>query len=213
MEHCSQDLVVVQSVVGLGRHVDVDVLWLSVEVILRQAKLLVDIFFSVVAVVHFDLNKVDNFIIIEALIGWSVESRLGEVNFRLELEENDIVIRAIIGPAEWVSPSAEFWFHLCKILWVVPLSVQGRVIVKLAKICSNLPFNIALGLQEARSSWSSISRVHTFKSIWLLILKIELEVVWERIYWLWSIWVMLWDNRLWLDGSLKLLQLNQFSLG
>ena len=60
MERCSQDLVVVQSVVGLRRHVDVDVLWLSVEVILRQAKLLVDIFFSIVAVVHFDLNKVDS---------------------------------------------------------------------------------------------------------------------------------------------------------
>lgn len=209
----SQDLVVIQTVVSLGGHVDINVLWLSVQVFLGEAQLRVDILLTIVVVVDCDLNKVDNVIVVKALIGWGVESRLGEVHLRLKLEQNNIIVMTIVGPAEWISPSAEFWLHGGQVLWVVPLSVHGRVIVKLAKIGGHLPLKLAISLHETLSAWSSISWVHSGKTIWLLILKVELKVMWECIDWLWGIWVVLWGNPCWLNSSLELLVMDQFRLG
>jgi len=54
------------------------------------------------------LNVVKNGFIVEAVVGWSLETRLVEVKLGLHLEKNDIVINTGILPAEWVGPSVEF---------------------------------------------------------------------------------------------------------
>lgn len=155
----SQDLVVVKTVVGFGAVLNVDVLRLSAQVFIGNMQNGIDIIISsVFVVVHLNLDEVDNGVVIQALIGGRVEAGLVVVHLLFHLEKDDIVIIAVIPPAEWVSPSAEF--GLTNFVVLIELSVEGRVVIELTKIWKNGPLNVR-SLLDVRGFWiGSVSWVH-----------------------------------------------------
>ena len=87
------------------------------------------------------------------------------------------------------------------------------MVIKLTEIWGDLPFEVTVSLNKTLLSlYTSVGWIHGSETPWLLILKIELKVVGESINWLWSVRIVLWWDKWWLNSGLELLVPYQFSL-